>query len=161
MDNTKEIGKRFQKIRKELKLKQSQIAEETGVSDAVIKNLEGGRTKSLNMPIINYFCQKYNINIHWILKGEGEPIKEISTVDKLCREYNFSEPEKIMLENYTKLSNEERKNFTNYLMKLLGINNITSYASSTDSNLRDDIIDEVDEENSKNDIDKSHNIRNS
>ncbi len=161
MDNTKEIGKRFQKIRKELKLKQSQIAEETGVSDAVIKNLEGGRTKSLNMPIINYFCQKYNINIDWILKGEGEPIKEISTVDKLCREYNFSEPEKIMLENYTKLSNEERKNFTNYLMKLLGINNITSYASSTDSNLRDDIIDEVDEENSKNDIDKSHNIRNS
>ena len=161
MDNTKEIGKRFQKIRKELKLKQSQIAEETGVSDAVIKNLEGGRTKSLNMPIINYFCQKYNINIDWILKGEGEPIKEISTEDKLCREYNFSEPEKIMLENYTKLSNEERKNFTNYLMKLLGINNITSYASSTDSNLRDDIIDEVDEENSKNDIDKSHNIRNS
>ena len=161
MDNTKEIGKRFQKIRKELKLKQSQIAEETGVSDAVIKNLEGGRTKSLNMPIINYFCQKYNINIDWILKGEGEPIKEISTVDKLCREYNFSEPEKIMLENYTKLSNEERKNFTNYLMKLLGTNNITSYASSTDSNLRDDIIDEVDEENSKNDIDKSHNIRNS
>ena len=161
MDNTKEIGKRFQKIRKELKLKQSQIAEETGVSDAVIKNLEGGRTKSLNMPIINYFCQKYNINIDCILKGQGEPIKEISTVDKLCREYNFSEPEKIMLENYTKLSNEERKNFTNYLMKLLGINNITSYASSTDSNLRDDIIDEVDEENSTNDIDKSHNIRNS
>ena len=161
MDNTKEIGKRFQKIRKELKLKQSQIAEETGVSDAVIKNLEGGRTKSLNMPIINYFCQKYNINIDWILKGEGEPIKEISTVDKLCREYNFSEPEKIMLENYTKLSNEERKNFSIFLMKLLGKNNITSYASSTDSNLRDDIIDEVDEENSKNDIDKSHNIRNS
>lgn len=161
MNNTKEIGKRFQSIRKELKLKQSQIAKETGVSDAVIKNLEGGRTKSLNMPIINYFCQKYNININWILKGEGEPIKEISTVDKLCKEYNFSEPERIMLENYTKLSNEERKNFTNYLMKLLGINDITSYASSTDINLRDDIIDEVDDENTKNEIDKSRIISNS
>lgn len=151
MDNTKEIGKRFQNIRKELKLKQSQIAKETGVSDAVIKNLEGGRTKSLNMPIINYFCQKYNININWILKGEGEPVKEISTVDKLCKEYNFSEPERIMLENYTKLSSEERKNFTSYLIKLLGgIENIEN------KELYDEVVDNYknimnsDSENNKN-----------
>lgn len=112
------------------------------------------------MPIIKFFCTEHKINIEWILKDNGDMFKEISTVDKLCREYNFTKPEKIMLENYTKLSNEERKNFTNYLMKLLGINNIAVYTSSTYNNLRNDIINEVDDENNKKDFDKCHNIRN-
>lgn len=48
----KEIGKRFQMIRKELKLVQADIALETGVTIPVIKNLEGGRTKTINMPMV-------------------------------------------------------------------------------------------------------------
>ena len=121
--NIKEIGKRFQSIRKELKLVQSDIAKETGVTVPVIKNLEGGRTKTINMPIINLFCQKYNINIDWILKGIGSPFNKTSILDTLIKQYNFSPLEETMLKNYIKLSDNERKVFTKYFMSLSSVMN--------------------------------------
>lgn len=117
----KEIGKRFQKIRKELKLIQADIAKETGVTIPVIKNLEGGRTKTINMPIINLFCQKYNINIDWILKGVGSPFNKNSTIDTLVKQYNFSLVEETMLRIYTELSENERNVFIKYFMNLSSI----------------------------------------
>lgn len=119
----KEIGKRFQSARKELKLVQADIANEAGVTIPVIKNLEGGRTKTINMPIINFFCQKYNVNIDWVLKGIGSPFNETSVIDKLIKQYNFSLIEETMLRNYTKLSKEERKVFEKYFMSLSSVMN--------------------------------------
>ena len=125
MNNTeiKEIGKRFQLARKYCKLSQSEIAKEVGTSIEVIKNLELGRTKTLNMPVINLFCTKHNININWILENQGKIYKETSTIDKLVKEYGFSLLEETMLKNYTKLSEDERKVFTKYFMSLSSITN--------------------------------------
>lgn len=67
----KEVGKRIKLARKKLKLVQADVAKENGVSVDVIRNLENGRTKNLNMPIIKYFCAEHKININWILENEG------------------------------------------------------------------------------------------
>ena len=125
MNNTeiKEIGKRFQLARKYCKLSQSEIAKEVGTSIEVIKNLELGRTKTLNMPVINLFCTKHNININCILENQGKIYKETSTIDKLVQEYGFSSFEEAMLRNYTKLSADERKVFTKYFMSLSSVTN--------------------------------------
>lgn len=158
-----ELFEKVKKIRKDSGLTQKEFGEKLGVSRSVINNIESNvlAKPEQKLPLFKLICKEFDISEEWFFQDKGEMFNKVSIIEKLSKTYNFSEPEKIMLENYTKLTVEERRSFTNYLMKLLGINNITAYASSTDSNLRDDIIDEVDEENSKNDIDKSHNIRNS
>lgn len=133
----KEIGKRFQYARKKLNLGQIDVAKENGVSVDVVRNLENGRTKSLNMPIIKYFCLEHKININWILENQGEIYKETSTIDKLVKEYRFSLLEETMLKNYTKLSEDERKVFTKYFMSL------SSVINQIDINELEDCIEQV------------------
>ncbi len=67
--NQEKIGKFIQKIRKEKKITQSELAEKLGVSDRTVGNWENGR----NMPDLSLFkplCNELEITINDLMSGE-------------------------------------------------------------------------------------------
>ena len=67
--NQEKIGKFIQKIRKDKKITQSELAEKLGVSDRTVGNWENGR----NMPDLSLFkplCDELGITINELLSGE-------------------------------------------------------------------------------------------
>ena len=67
--NQEKIGKFIQKIRKDKKITQSELAEKLGVSDRTVGNWENGR----NMPDLSLFkplCDELGISINELLSGE-------------------------------------------------------------------------------------------
>ncbi len=65
-----EIGKRIQKIRKKLDLRQEPFAKQLGTTQSVISNYEkGARLPSANF--LKKLRETFQININWLLTGEG------------------------------------------------------------------------------------------
>lgn len=65
-----ELGGRFRKFRKAIGKTQYQIAEELGVYQSSVTNIEIGKT----FPKINYlrhFYEKYDLNLTWLFLGYG------------------------------------------------------------------------------------------
>lgn len=85
-----EIFDRIRKIREVLKISQHEFSDVFEVSQKTISNWETGRNEpSLNK--LKTFAEKYKINIHWLITGEGEMIytgmlpsieDNVSTIDK-------------------------------------------------------------------------------
>ena len=67
----KEIGARLQAIRKNLGLLQKEFAGELGISTSSLSDIEAGNMK-LRFELIYHITRKYNINIYYLLHGEGE-----------------------------------------------------------------------------------------
>jgi transcriptional regulator with XRE-family HTH domain len=80
--NQEKIGKFIQKVRKDKKITQSELAEKLGVSDRTVGNWENGR----NMPDLSLFkplCDELGITINELLSGE--------TLDKKDYQEKFEE----------------------------------------------------------------------
>jgi transcriptional regulator with XRE-family HTH domain len=66
-----DVGKRFKEFRIDKKKAQHVLASELKVHQSTITNIEHGTT----FPKINYlqyFYEKYGLNINWLVTGEGE-----------------------------------------------------------------------------------------
>lgn len=68
-----EIFERIKKIREVLKISQTEFSEVFEVSQKTISNWETGRNEP-PMEKLKKFAEIYNINIHWLITGEGEMI---------------------------------------------------------------------------------------
>ncbi|MCP4146211.1 MAG: helix-turn-helix transcriptional regulator [bacterium] len=76
----KEVGRRFRRFRESIEKAQYELAEELGISQSTIANIERGKA----FPNINYlhnFYHKYNLNINWLITGEGEMLTVLSPVN--------------------------------------------------------------------------------
>ena len=69
----KETGERLRLARKHLGKTQRQIAEELGMDQSNIARIEQGLV-SPSMFICHHLKGRYNININWLLDGEGEMV---------------------------------------------------------------------------------------
>lgn len=67
----KEIGKRFKRFRAEIKKTQADLAEELGVYQSTITNIEVGKTFP-GIKYLHYFQDKYRLNANWLLSNMGE-----------------------------------------------------------------------------------------
>lgn len=67
-------------------------------------------------------CEKFNVSREWLLNGTGEMFRPESSdaMDKLAEQYNLSDLEKEMLENYCKMSKEQRLAFWGVMQKIVG-----------------------------------------
>lgn len=66
---------RIRRIRKDLKLNQTEFGKELGCTQAAITSYETGRVipdKSVRLLI----CSKFNVNEAWLDSGEGDPYRE-------------------------------------------------------------------------------------
>ena len=64
---------RIRQIRKQLKMSQREFGESLGVSRDVMANIENNRVQP-SATFILLLCCVYNVNMHWLETGDGEPI---------------------------------------------------------------------------------------
>jgi transcriptional regulator with XRE-family HTH domain len=73
--DTAETGKRLREIRKKNHNTIMELSEKTGLSKAMISETEAGKNKpSPNLMLA--LIKLYNVNINWVLTGEGEPYQK-------------------------------------------------------------------------------------
>jgi len=68
---------RYKTIRKELKLKQKDVAEMLGVTNGYICDIERGE-KTPSALFVNAFCSIFKVNKGWLETGEGKPFREVT-----------------------------------------------------------------------------------
>ncbi len=80
-----EIGERLKQLRKEyLKLTQTELADQIGVTGAAISRIEKGE-RMASMQILRSICRAFNVRQAWLETGE-EPIFEPPTeADELAQ----------------------------------------------------------------------------
>jgi transcriptional regulator with XRE-family HTH domain len=71
MSENLDLADRLKKIRLELNLKQKEIAAELKISKATYSEVEGGNYNP-NFNLIENIVLKYNVNLYYLLFGEGE-----------------------------------------------------------------------------------------
>jgi transcriptional regulator with XRE-family HTH domain len=112
---------RIRKVRNSLKLSQEKFGARIGVSRSVINNFERGVT-ILSSPLLEHFCDIFNVNQDWLLTGEGEmftPIVQTSIFDTLQHKYGLSDKTMWIIENYIALSPKEQEELYNTFHKLV------------------------------------------
>ncbi len=115
-----ELGQRVKSIRNELNLTQEEFGKRIGVQNHVIYNLESGRNKTINEPMLISLCSEYKINKDWLLYGSGDKYikSKDSVLEELKSTYGLSEYAMLILESYLELSDNEKKFFDSYLKNL-------------------------------------------
>ncbi len=71
MKRKQEIGVRVRAIRKSLRLEQTELAKEMGLSQAIISQYEGGMTE-IPLSFLEYLKKKHGISSDWVIFGTGE-----------------------------------------------------------------------------------------
>ena len=66
------LGERLKQARKALNLSQEKMAKELGTSAGYISEIESGKKKSPGSEFLASLLGRFNLNINWLLNGEGE-----------------------------------------------------------------------------------------
>jgi DNA-binding XRE family transcriptional regulator len=78
----KEIGKRIKFVRESFSLNKQEFANRIGCSRSAILPIEEG--KALPSGELGFrFIEHFNINIHWLVSGNGEPYLEKNSLEKI------------------------------------------------------------------------------
>ncbi len=127
---------RVKTIRKELGLTQEEFAKQIGVSRSNIGNIEYGRV-ALTDRNITLICKTFNVNENWLRNGI-EPIfteNETDLVLQMVKKYGLSKTDKLILENFVKMTSGERKTIIEAFMKfsklIFNSNNIKNNIKSS------------------------------
>jgi transcriptional regulator with XRE-family HTH domain len=67
----KEVGRRFKRFRESIGKTQTQLANELGVYQSTITNIEVGKTFP-NIKYLTYFHKKYRLNTNWLFSDKGD-----------------------------------------------------------------------------------------
>lgn len=72
--NQTEVGRRLKEVRAALSLKLEEIGEKTGLSKSAISYMETG-TKKPSSVYMYELSKQFNIDINWVLTGDGNMFK--------------------------------------------------------------------------------------
>lgn len=75
----KNLGERFQNLLDHFRITKLQLAEDAGVSDTAIGDIISGKTLNPKIGIFINICQKRQVNLDWLVLGEGEMLQESSS----------------------------------------------------------------------------------
>ena len=109
-------GERIRSIRKKLGFTLDSFGEKLGVSGAAISAVEIG-TRNLTSQMAKSICREYNVSYDYLMYGTGKMFDDLpdTILDELCAQYELDNLDRILIQEYLKLSPEERqvlKNFT-------------------------------------------------
>lgn len=112
-------GERIKYLRKEiLHIKNSDtFASKINMSGSNLRSIENNLINVKNK-VIKDISEKYNINENWLLTGEGEIFMEPTEIKSLSTKYNLSNIEALILKNYLKMNEPDRKMFVQLLVNL-------------------------------------------
>lgn len=108
---------RLKQIRKQLELTQAQVAKKIEVSRQMITRYEEGADKP-SYRVIKSFCNAFNVNIDYLVKGEGRVFDEIKIARLKRNKRILREVAMIKLDyNITQMDIEDELGFPNGLFK--------------------------------------------
>lgn len=120
------IGERIKFLRKnKLKLTQEEFGNRIGVKANTITNYECGNRIPLEQTIKS-ICREYNVNYFWLTEGGNDDDmflpEPTGVLDELKIQYNLSDVEVEILNNYLKLSKSQRDDFIEAMKKIFKLN---------------------------------------
>ncbi len=136
-----DIGNRLKILRVELlsnkKLTRKQFGEQIGVSEDVIKNIEYNRVEIKDY-MVNLICQTFKVNEDWLRNG-NEPIfiennENNKTVTDVLKENGVKPMVLEIVENYLKMTDENKNIFDGYLKALVGLDKYNEAAKKVKEN---------------------------
>lgn len=84
-------AERLQKLRKQLKLTQAEIAEKTGITYRAYSSYERGE-RNPSLEFLAAIEKMYNVNLNWIIAGDGAMLNAApDTIDSAARLFLRSE----------------------------------------------------------------------
>lgn len=138
------IGERIKLVRQSNKKSQKEFAEEFGLSQSHISNIEKGNDKP-SLTLIKFICLKYDVSEEWLMHDEGYMERYGNwdyTDDGLYAKYATFKKDAEDLIN--RLSGEDRKNFVAaycYFVTLATGNNLEGEKKSQYIRLLNDFMD--------------------
>ena len=75
------VNENFKKMRGAIGVSQGQLAEALGIIQKKLSKLETGETKNLDPGVLRNLIKRFNVNVNFLLTGEG-PIFEPDSGDK-------------------------------------------------------------------------------
>lgn len=122
------IYSRIKRLRKKLKLSQSDFANKLGLSQNTIANYELGR-RTPSEQVIRSICREFNVNRFWLTEGGNDDEMFLpepnGVIDELKVQYNLNDIEIEILTNYLKLSVSQREEFMNFARTIFNFKNKT------------------------------------
>jgi len=121
------IGERVKEIRKQNHLNQKMFANELGISQNHVSNIENGN-ENPSSSLLKLLCLKFNIDEAWLIEGVGSPMPDFDTFsdDSLMSKYNTM---RVMLEKMLKnRTGDELKSTVetfSYVVSLLTANGLS------------------------------------
>lgn len=125
------LGDRLKYLRTSMGLTQLDMSEKTGISRSNISRIEKNEI-SPSSNVIVQICTSFDVSFAWLLTGEGEMRKEASVpaeepVQKLSMD------EKILLNNYRDMEEEEKEKIQKHAARLLSIDKTKNILASPNS----------------------------
>lgn len=104
------MKERIKELRRLLKLTQNEFAKKIGVKQSTIATYESGRNEP-TYSVIKSICREYSVSEDWLRSGKGSIfLPDISgTVEALAYEYGLTPEEKVLVEQFVRLSKPYRE----------------------------------------------------
>lgn len=123
------IGPRLKQRRKEMRIKQTEMAKELGVSQTYLSNIEGGRT-NCSITLFVDICNYLNVTPDYLMLGNMRGNRaSIDIIDelKMCSSEEIATVKKIVDAFVLKRRSRTDKVWLYFLIKMLDMSNICFY----------------------------------
>lgn len=109
-------GERVREIRKALNLTMDKFGEKLGIKKGAVSAIETNRN-SLTDQTALLICREYNVNYDYLMSGEGEMFSDLpkTIIDELCKQFDCDDLDRSLIEEYLKLSSDDRKVLKKYI----------------------------------------------
>lgn len=110
---------RLKRIRKTIKLTQSQFAASLGLGQSTYAMMEVGKRDILDRHI-KTICALYNVNEEWFRTGNGDMFRTPfdSFLKELSAKYNIDDTVKAVITAYLELDTHERATVTSFIARV-------------------------------------------
>ena len=106
-------------LRNTLGITLEEFGKKVGVTRSAVGRIEKGQ-RNLTEQMILAICREFRVNYYWLTNGE-EPMftgTPENVVDEIAEDYSLDEVDKKIIENYLKLSDEQRNTIKEYLKSI-------------------------------------------
>lgn len=103
-------GERVREVRKALSMTLEKFGEKLGVGKTAISKIEKDE-RSLTEQMTKAICREFNVNYDWLTAEEGEMFTGLpqTILDELCLQYSLDGFDRVLVEMYLELTDDERK----------------------------------------------------
>lgn len=110
------MEERLKELRKTLGLNQEDFGSKIGLTRSAICNYENGSRTLMEQTIIS-ICREFNVNRAWLVEGIGDMFTNLpeTILDELALQFDLSEEEKELVEDFCNLPKEYRKIMMDWL----------------------------------------------